>query len=122
MNNYNQGMNQNNQNYNNMNGYYQSSTSNNNYDQTNSKTNKSNKKITLITNKYNNDDYIKYKQEYHNITLKINNSIHDRFIIIDKRLLYNCGASFKDLGKKCFALNKIIDTDILNNLLKKINS
>lgn len=83
---------------------------------------KSNKKITLITNKYNNDDYIKYKQEYHNITLKINNSIHDRFIIIDKRLLYNCGASFKDLGKKCFALNKIIDTDILNNLLKKINS
>ena len=61
-----------------------------------------NKDILIITNKYNNEDYIKYKSQYNNIKLKINNNIHDRFIIIDNKDLYHIGASLKDLGKKCF--------------------
>ena len=81
---------------------------------------KINKRITLITNKYNNEDYNKYKEQYSNIDLVINNKIHDRFIIIDKKVLYHCGASFKDLGKKCFAISKIDDENILTNLLKKL--
>ena len=79
-----------------------------------------NKKIIIITNKYNNDDYNKYQNQYNNITLKINNKIHDRFIIIDKKDLYHCGASLKDLGKKCFAINKIENSDWINELLNKI--
>ena len=79
---------------------------------------KTNKHITLITNQYNNDDYNKYKSQYNNITLEINNKIHDRFIIIDKKILYHCGASFKDLGKKCFAITKIDDDKILKSLLE----
>ena len=39
---------------------------------------------------------------------------HDRFIIIDNKELYHCGASIKDLGKKCFAINKIEDESIIN--------
>ena len=58
--------------------------------------------------------------QYNNIELKINNTFHDRFIIIDKKILYHCGASFKDLGKKCFEISKIEDRDILDKLLKKI--
>ncbi len=81
---------------------------------------KTNKKITLITNKYNNDDYNKYKKQYSNIDLVINNKIHDRFIIIDKKILYHCGASFKDLGKKCFSINKIDDQNVLNILLENL--
>lgn len=27
--------------------------------------------------------------------------------IIDKKNIYYCGSSFKDLGKKCYAINKI---------------
>lgn len=81
---------------------------------------KINKRITLITNKYNNEDYNKYKEQYSNIDLIINNKIHDRFIIIDKQTLYHCGASFKDLGKKCFAISKIDDENILINLLKNL--
>ena len=81
---------------------------------------KINKKVTLITNKYNNEDYNKYKEQYSNINLIFNNKIHDRFIIIDKKLLYHFGASFKDLGKKCFAINKIDNDIILNNLLDNL--
>jgi len=75
------------------------------------------KKVTIITNKYNNYDYTKYKEQYNNITLILNNKIHDRFIIIDKNVLYHCGASFKDLGKKCFAINKIENKDWLEKIL-----
>lgn len=81
---------------------------------------KINKKIIIITNKYNNDDYEKYKKQYQNVTLKINNNFHDRFIIIDRKYLYHCGASFKDLGKKCFEISKIDEDDVLSNLLKKL--
>ena len=81
---------------------------------------KTNKQVTLITNKYNNKDYEKYKEQYSNVTLIINNSFHDRFIIIDKEILYHSGASFKDLGKKCFSITKIEDTEILHNLLDKL--
>lgn len=76
--------------------------------------------ILIITNQYNNSDYEKYKKQYSNVDLKINNSFHDRFIIADKKILYHCGASFKDLGKKCFAITLIEDNEILRSILKKI--
>ena len=79
------------------------------------------KKIILITNKYNNQDYEKYKKQYGNISLKVNNSFHDRFIIIDKKILYHSGASFKDLGNKCFEISKIEDEDLLDKLLKRLS-
>lgn len=79
-----------------------------------------NKDIVVITNKYNNNDYQKYQKQYTNIKLKINNKFHDRFIIIDKKILYHCGASFKDLGKKCFAINKIDNQEWLSHLLEEI--
>ena len=79
-----------------------------------------NKKIIIYTNKYNNEDYLKYKKEYSNVELIINNNFHDRFIILDKSILYHSGASFKDLGSKCFAINEIEEKELLNNLLNHI--
>ena len=81
---------------------------------------KTEKKVKIITNKYNNYDYEKYREQYNNVELIINNTFHDRFIIIDKRILYHSGASFKDLGNKCFEISKIEDNDILDKLLKKL--
>ena len=81
---------------------------------------KTNKNILIITNKYNNDDYLKYKEQYNNVKIKISNSFHDRFIIIDNKYLYHSGASFKDLGKKCFGISKIEDNKILTNLLNSL--
>ena len=62
----------------------------------------------------------KYESQYSNVTFINNNTFHDRFIITDRKELYNSGASFKDLGKKCFSLNKIEDKEYLENIIKKI--
>ena len=78
---------------------------------------KTNKKIPIYTKNIDNNLINKYNNQYHNVTIKINNSFHDRFIIIDNKVLYHCGASFKDLGKKCFAINKIDDKEILYSIL-----
>lgn len=34
--------------------------------------------------------------------------------------LYHCGASIKDLGNKCFGINKIEDSEIIENFINKI--
>ena len=62
----------------------------------------------------------KYESEYHNVEFINNNSFHDRFIIIDRKVLYSCGASFKYLGKKCFAIHEFNDKDYLNRVLSEL--
>ena len=44
------------------------------------------------------------------------NKFHDRFIIIDDKTLYHCGASLKDLGKKCFAINRMEDCEFIEKI------
>ena len=62
----------------------------------------------------------KYQSQYNNLDIHITDKFHDRFIIIDDMELYHCGASFKDLGKKCFTINKINSNDLLNELKNKL--
>ena len=81
---------------------------------------KTNKDVIIHTNNIDLNLIKKYQSQYNNITIKINKSFHDRFIIIDNKDLYHCGASFKDLGKKCFAINKIEDINILKELKSKL--
>ena len=81
------------------------------------KTNKLTKgKITEITT---NMDINKFNNQYPNLIIKYSNIFHDRFIIIDDTL-YHLGASLKDLGKKCFGINKIEDKEYLEKILEKI--
>ena len=82
---------------------------------------KTNKNVIIYTNKYNNLDFEKYKKQYDNVTIKINNSFHDRFIIIDKKILYHSGASFKDLGKKCFEISRVIEEEVLLKILHMLS-
>jgi len=78
------------------------------------------KKILIISK--NIDDMLmkKYNSEYSNIEFKNLNLFHDRFLIIDRTNLYSCGASFKDLGKKCFAINEMESKKLIDDLLDKI--
>ena len=79
------------------------------------------KKIIIVSK--NIDDILKekYERQYNNITFINNDSFHDRFIIIDRYKLYSCGASFKDLGKKCFGIYEFNDKEYLNKLLDIID-
>lgn len=78
------------------------------------------KKVTIYTKNIDSNLINKYNDQYSNVTIKINNSFHDRFIIIDNSILYHSGASFKDLGRKCFAISKMDDKDILKQLKDKL--
>jgi len=81
---------------------------------------KTNKNVIIHTNNINTNLINKYQSQYNNITIKINKSFHDRFIIIDNKTLYHCGASFKHLGKKCFTINKIDNIVLLKELISKL--
>ena len=45
------------------------------------------------------------------------NKFHDRFIVIDNKEMYHLGASIKDLGKKCFGINQIEDTKLIQKIV-----
>ena len=79
------------------------------------------KRIIIVSKNIDETLKAKYENQYKNINFINNNTFHDRFIIIDKKILYSCGASFKDLGKKCFAISKFNDKEYLNKLLKTID-
>lgn len=63
----------------------------------------------------------KYESQYKNVTFLNNDSFHGRFIILDRSKLYSCGASFKDLGKKSFAISEFNDKKYLDIFLSRIN-
>ena len=82
-----------------------------------------NLKVIIVTKKFNllkDIDIKKYNKQYHNLKVIYSDKFHDRFIILDKKVLYHSGASYKDLGNKCFAINKIKDDEYLENILIKI--
>ncbi len=76
--------------------------------------------IKVVTKNIDEISYKKYNEQYENIEIINNDKFHDRFIIIDKKILYHSGASFKDIGKKCFGINRIEDSSYLKNILLKI--
>jgi len=76
------------------------------------------KKIIIVSKNIDEVLKKKYESQYSNITFINNDSFHDRFIILDRKKLYSCGASFKDIGKKCFAINEFNDKEYLTKLLK----
>lgn len=52
-------------------------------------------------------DLEKHNAQYPKIEIAKFELSHDRFLIIDDSMVYHFGASFKDLGKKWFAVSKI---------------
>lgn len=78
------------------------------------------KNIVIVSSNINDVLKKKYLSQYKNVTFIDNNSFHDRFIIIDRKTLYACGASFKDLGKKCFSINLVENNKYLEDILKVI--
>ena len=83
------------------------------------KKNKNVEVVILTSNKSNieNLDIQKFNKEYPILKVAKTNKFHDRFIVIDNKEMYHLGASIKDLGKKCFGINKIEDKEIIEKII-----
>ena len=80
--------------------------------------------VTIITKKNNlltDQDITKYNKQYHNLKVVFNNSFHDRYFLIDNKLVYHCGTSINRIGYKTFSINLISDEEVCNSLISKVN-
>lgn len=57
-------------------------------------------KLTLV-------DVKNFNRQYPKLEVKYTGAFHDRFLIVDGVSAYPIGASLKDAGKKCFAINQL---------------
>ena len=79
-------------------------------------------KVTIYTypkTKITSLDVQKFNEQYPGLELKHTEKIHDRFLIIDGKILYHIGASLKDLGKKCFGF-EILDSSWIQEIIRNL--
>ena len=65
-------------------------------------------------NKISPSDMAMFNRQYGGLSVRTSKNFHDRFLIIDDKVLYLIGASLKDLGWKCFAFTKLAAAEIPN--------
>ena len=65
-------------------------------------------------------DINKFNAQYPSLSVKTTADFHDRFLIIDDKEGYFIGASIKDAGKKSFAITKIEDKKMVQDLINKV--
>lgn len=64
-------------------------------------------------------DIQKFNAQYPSLSVAYTSTMHDRFLIIDRKILYHIGASLKDLGKKCFAF-ETLDASLIPAILGNV--
>ena len=67
------------------------------------------------------DEIVKFEQQYGKINIIYLDDNHDRYIIIDNKECYQLGASLNYAGKKMFSIIKNENKGIIDYLLKQIN-
>ena len=81
---------------------------------------KKNVEVVILTSDKSNIETLdikKFNKEYPTLKVAKTNKFHDRFIVIDNKEMYHLGASIKDVGKKCFGINKIEDKQIIEKIV-----
>ena len=65
-----------------------------------------------------------FQNEYPSLRIKPNPDCHDRLIVLDygeeTELVYHCGASSKDAGKKLCAINQITENAIIHPVIDRL--
>ena len=80
------------------------------------------KKIIIISKNIDELLVKKYKTQYENIEFINKNPFHDRYIILDRNIVYSSGMSLKDLGKSYSYINRELEEIFVQELLKRINA
>ncbi len=82
-----------------------------------------NVKTTIITKPNNlltKQDIIRYSKQYNNLKVIYDNTFHDRYFILDNKIVYHCGASVNRIGYKTFSITLINDEEICQALINKV--
>lgn len=80
--------------------------------------------VTIVTSKRIKKDQIyldHFIETYGNLNVVLDESIHDRFIILDDELIYQLGSSINQIGIKFSTINQILDKSKKQEILLKIN-
>jgi hypothetical protein len=82
--------------------------------------------VRILTNKKALTDSVEvfaknFQKQYGKLEIKTTETFHDRFIITDKNIFYQIGASIKDLGNKSFMFQKVEENISQQELLDKFN-
>ena len=80
-----------------------------------------NKKIIIISKNIDELLVKKYKSQYKNIEFININPFHDRYIILDRNIVYSSGMSLKDIGKSYSYINMEKEEIFIQELLKRLN-
>lgn len=85
---------------------------------------KKNIPVTIYTfkrgNKLTTSEIQKFNIQYPTVDIKIDETFHDRFLILDDSTCYHIGSSLKDAGKKSFALGLMKDPKMVSDLLNRL--
>ena len=79
--------------------------------------------VIIITSKkckLNNLDIERYNMQYDNLKLLYDDTFLDRYFILDKKTIYNCGTPLNYIGYKTFCINKLEDNIVIKSLMNKI--
>ncbi|MBE6158101.1 MAG: ORF6N domain-containing protein [Firmicutes bacterium] len=74
--------------------------------------------ITKNNSKLTKTDTDKYNKQYKNLKVIYTDKFHDRYFIIDRKIIYHSGTSINFAGNKVTSINKLEDNLIKNQLLK----
>ena len=79
--------------------------------------------VTIIT-KFNNlltkQDIERYNKQYSNLSVIYDNTFHDRYFILDNKIVYHCGTSINRIVYKTFSITLLNDEEVCKALIDKI--
>ncbi len=91
------------------------------------KTKNQNVKVKILTSSRSNKPKLDvlgeaFRKQYGEIEVKTSDVFHDRFMILDSKIVYHFGASIKDAGNKVFMYTEIQDAELKNTIMSKFNN
>jgi len=76
--------------------------------------------ITKNSDRLSDMEIDKYNKQYNNLKVIRDNSFHDRYFILDRKIVYHSGASLNTAGSKTFMVNKLEDEFVIKTIINNV--
>lgn len=77
--------------------------------------------ITSSKAKLKDNEVSAFNTQYGNLTVAIDNKIHDRYLILDDEVFYHLGSSINHLGKKLTQITLVEDSEVVGVIRKRVS-